>query len=155
MKRKVCVRSMVLGAVIMLFGLAVGAIVSPPLVAQRVIVAQNREFDDVQCKRLTVVDENGNEAIVLEAGKVSNLITINAKYGKGTIFINASEELGSGIAIFGEDGKGGLLIGAYDEGNVIQINDKYKGGVFLGTDEESNSNIGILDVAGNPKWEAP
>ena len=63
--------------------------------------------------------------------------------------------MGSGIAIFGEEGKGGLLIGAYDAGNVIQINDKYKGGVFLGTDEESNSSIGILDVAGNPKWEAP
>ena len=35
MKRRICVRSMGLGAVIMLIGLAVGAIVSPPLVAQR------------------------------------------------------------------------------------------------------------------------
>ena len=121
MKQKVCVRSMFLGAGIMLIGLVVGAIVSPPLIAQRVIVAQNREFDDVQCKRLTVVDENGNEAIVLEAGKVSNMITINAKYGKGAILINASEQLGSGIAIFDRHGKGGLLVGAYDEGNVIQI----------------------------------
>ena len=30
MKRKICVRSMFLGAVIMLIGLMVGAIVSPP-----------------------------------------------------------------------------------------------------------------------------
>jgi len=41
---------MVLGAVIMLIGLAIGAIVSPPLIAQR-----NGVFDEIQCSRLKVV----------------------------------------------------------------------------------------------------
>ena len=61
MKRKICVRSMALGAVIMLIGLAVGAIVSPPLIAQR-----NDVFGDIQCTGLTVVDKNGNKAIALK-----------------------------------------------------------------------------------------
>ena len=81
---------------------------------------------------------------------MSNLITINAKYGKGKIFINASEELGSSIAIFGEDGKGGLLIGAYDERNVIHLSDKDKGGVFLGTSLPNNEII-ISDRYGNDR----
>ena len=60
MKRKVCIRSMVLGAVIMLVGLAVGAIVSPPLIAQR-----ERVYDKIQCRELEVGDENGNQVIGL------------------------------------------------------------------------------------------
>ena len=55
MKRKICVRSMFLGAVIMLIGLMVGAIVSPPLIAQKDDV-----FGDIQCTKLTVpVDYRG------------------------------------------------------------------------------------------------
>ena len=159
MKRRICVRSMGLGAIIMLIGLAVGAIVSPPLIAQRVIVAQNREFDDVQCKRLTVVDENGHEAIVLQAAKISNMITINAKGkdGRGAVIISASEQVGSAIAMFDRRGKAGLLIASTDEGNAIQILDRYKGkgGVFLDTTEDLDSSIRILNVAGRQQWEAP
>ena len=55
MKRRICVRSMGLGAVIMLIGLAVGAIVSPPLVAQR-----NEVFDYITCRGVKVVDELGS-----------------------------------------------------------------------------------------------
>ena len=82
MKSRICVRSMVLGAVIMLIGLAVGAIVSPPLVAQR-----NGVFDDIVCSKLTVVDkivcreievvdQDGTPAIVLEAEEWGNEISV-------------------------------------------------------------------------------
>ena len=66
MKQKVNMRDMVLGAVIMLVGLAVGAIVSPPLIAQRAGV-----FGEIQCTSLTVVDNDGKVAVVLEADKGS------------------------------------------------------------------------------------
>ena len=46
MKRRICVRSMGLGAIIMLIGLTVGAIVSPPLIAQR-----NGVFDEIECSK--------------------------------------------------------------------------------------------------------
>ena len=65
MKRKICVKSMALGAVIMLIGLAVGAIVSPPLIAQR-----NGVFDKIQCTGLTVVDEDGKMGVELYRNSV-------------------------------------------------------------------------------------
>ena len=71
MKRRICVRSMGLGAVIMLIGLAVGAIVSPPLVAQR-----NGVFDKITCRGLQVVDENGKQAIVLTSAESRNAVTV-------------------------------------------------------------------------------
>lgn len=52
MKRRICVRSMVLGAVIMLVRLAVGAIVSPPLSSQR-----NGVFDKITCREIGISSE--------------------------------------------------------------------------------------------------
>ena len=51
----------VLGAVIMLFGITVGSIVSPPLVAQR-----DSSFDEFRCATLTVVGEGsqGSDSVV-------------------------------------------------------------------------------------------
>ena len=48
-----------LGALIMLFGLGAGALLGPPLIAQRKNV-----LDDLKCSSLTVVDAFGNPAIV-------------------------------------------------------------------------------------------
>ena len=56
----------VLGAVIMLFGITVGSIVSPPLVAQR-----DGSFDEFRCSTLTVVGEGGQVAIRLSTLKTN------------------------------------------------------------------------------------
>ena len=48
-----------LGALIMLIGIGVGAILCPPLIAQRADV-----LGDLKCTSLTVVDAFGNPAIV-------------------------------------------------------------------------------------------
>ena len=71
MKRKICVRSMVLGAGIMLIGLAVGAIVSSPLIAQN-----NGVFDKIQCREIEVIDENDKVGIVLKSDVHANRILI-------------------------------------------------------------------------------
>ena len=60
MEHKVNVRDMALGAGIMLIGLAVGAIVTTLLIAQR-----DDMFGEIQCSRLVVVDETGKPAITL------------------------------------------------------------------------------------------
>ena len=99
MKQKVNMRDMVLGAVIMLVGLAVGAIVSPPLIAQRAGV-----FGEIQCTSLTVVDNDGKVAVVLEADKeVGNGVTVFDKHGKPAIDLVADEM--NGVAIFDEHSK--------------------------------------------------
>ena len=51
-----------LGAAIMLIGIGVGSIVSPPLIAQR-----NGVFDEVNCSRLSIFDESKREVITLFA----------------------------------------------------------------------------------------
>lgn len=61
MRKRICVRSMVIGAGIILIGLAVGAIISPPLIAQR-----DGVFGVIQCTELEVVDKYGRPAIRLK-----------------------------------------------------------------------------------------
>ena len=51
-----------LGAVIMLVGMSVGSILSPTLIAQN-----NGVFDEIQCTKLTVVNELGEERIRIDA----------------------------------------------------------------------------------------
>lgn len=78
MKRKICVRSMVVGAGIMLIGLVVGAIVSPPLIAQH-----NGVFDEIICQNLRVVDDNGNTGIHLVATEDLNRLIVGGNSPNG------------------------------------------------------------------------
>ena len=64
---------MILGAVIMLVGLGVGAIVSPPLIAQR-----NGVFGEIKCTKLEVVNKYGKPAIRLEAYNDNDSIVRNS-----------------------------------------------------------------------------
>ncbi len=136
MKRKVCVRSMVLGAVIMLVGLAVGAIVSPPLIAQR-----NGVFDKISCRTLEVVDENGNLAIVLS-----------------TELINRDNEpKANGVLVLDKQGNGGgieLICGA--QKNWIQVSGEGAiESINLSVGEQRDASIHISDGLGKVAWEAP
>ena len=89
-----------LGALIMLIGIGVGAIVSPPLIAQR-----DGVFDEIQCRRLKTVDENGNEAGVLARGLI-----INSPSGKKEgIVLGCSELLGNYMWIDNKDGSSAML----------------------------------------------
>ena len=85
MKSRICVKSMVLGAAIMLIGLAVGAIVSPPLIAQR-----NGVFDEIQCTKLTVVDNMGKTAVVLGSSEESNAVLVLDKQGEVAVTLSAN-----------------------------------------------------------------
>ena len=147
MKRRICVRSMVLGAGIMLIGLAVGAIVSPPLIAQR-----NGVFDKITCRELVVVDSSGKEAIFLNSTKKNNNITIMGKDG-GLIGLVTDETEGNGVVIYGKDSQSppALRLYSHDEsGNGIVIQSKHgKEGIYLTTDEDGN-RVTINDHYGNP-----
>ena len=66
----------VLGTVTMLIGLGVGAIVSPPLIAQR-----NGVFDEIECSKLTVVDKTGKPAVLLATSGTGSSVTVFDKSG--------------------------------------------------------------------------
>ena len=66
----------VLGAIIMLVGIGVGAIVSPPLIAQR-----DGVFGEIQCTRLTVVDNKGKNVVVLGSTPLPNSVLAKTAAG--------------------------------------------------------------------------
>ena len=144
-----------LGAVIMLIGIGVGSIVSPPLIAQD--TPEKGVFSEVECRRLVVLDKAGNKAValyaealgnsvalynsegkravILSAGKRgrSNSVTIRNKSAKNTINLFVSEQLGTSVSIKNPVGKGRIRLSA----------------------RESGSRISVADKAGNVLWEAP
>ena len=184
MKREICVRSMVLGAVIMLTGLAVGAITSPPLIAQR-----NGVFDYITCRGIEVVDKHGKTGISLDAYENSSYISIFDKTGNAAIELAVSEiapprniqrnsikikdkvelavlydidksvEINS-LNINNKAGNTAISLGVSDDYTMIDISDKAGNEIINLFGLEGSSQIWIkdikmLDKADNIVWEAP
>ena len=156
MKRKMCVRSMVLGAVIMLVGLAVGAIVSPPLIAQR-----NGVFGDIECTGLTVVNKEGKEAVILGSREYTlwddhesppigqNGIWIYDNEGNQRIELH-TEALGSDIKLNDKDGHYAIMLRGGTDLKTVWINHKGKRKIGFVVDGSSlPASMGIED---NGKW---
>ena len=120
-----------LGAAIILVGMVVGSIVSPPLVAQH-----NGIFDEVKCRRLTVVDEAGNREIILN----QKGIVILDKAGQPAIGLSSVDDDNS-ISIFGEDGQVVIALMTGKEQNMITISDNLtkKGAITLAVREGTNA----------------
>ncbi len=166
MKRKICVRSMGLGAVIMLIGLAVGAIVSPPLIAQR-----NGVFDKITCRKLEVVDEDGNPAVGLSSSEEGNSVVVLDKQGEIAIGLSSSEErndvlvsdkqgqgginlsslsvLGSYVTIYDDQGKESVVLSGTAAHNSLNVFNKKSGipGINILSGEGANG-VAILDQQG-------
>ena len=162
-----------LGAVIMLVGLGLGAIVSPPLIAQK-----DGALDEIQCSRLTVVDKTGQSVVAMgtdEEGR--NTITLFNEVGKEAVHLFADKQQTSvkisrpsgteAIHLFGAERLGAILLDD-DAGKIavsLSVADKVTRGVLL-FDEEGESavtltsnilgnNVTVYDSAGNKKWVAP
>ena len=104
-----------LGGMIMLIGIAIGAIISPPLIAQR-----GKVLGDLKCTGLTVVDMAGNPAIILRT----------------------DETLGNGVVIHNPAGMPALLLVAHETGNSVAVTDKSgESAVLLRTSELANRVI--------------
>lgn len=129
----------VLGAVIMLVGLAIGAIVSQPLIAQR-----NGVFDEIVCKSLEVVDDKGKTQIFLgsvdggfislsdrlgkhKAGlytyQASGVLKLKNDDGEEVVRLDATKNGGT-IRTYDKDGKLVVVMEASNTGGVVQT---YKG----------------------------
>lgn len=161
-----------LGAVIMLIGMGVGAIFSPPLIAQRTSV-----LGEIQCAELTVVDMSGAPAIVLRADEtLGNGIVIHNKEGTPALLFVA-DETGNSIAVAGKSGEPVVLLRTSELANrVIVRNPAGKDGVRLSAGkvtnrvtvynpEEANAiqlyademtnRVSVHNKVGIIRWEAP
>ena len=116
-----------LGAFIMLIGLGIGAIVSPPLIAQREDV-----LGDLKCSSLTVVDMSGEPAVLLRTSELANRVIVRNPSGQDGVRLSA--------------GKATNRVTVYnpEETNAVQ----------LYADELANRVI-IHNKVGMIGWEAP
>ncbi len=165
----------VLGAVIMLIGIGVGSIVSPPLIAQR-----NGVFDEIQCTTLTMVDKAGNPAIDLFARDEVNGIIAFDKSGKPAISLLSAEEGVNGIAIYSPAGEEAVILVATEQQSEIDIynpagvkaiklfsdseilangvtvyNQTGVNAVNLASHKELGNRVILCDKTGNAKWTRP
>lgn len=156
-----------LGAAIILVGMVVGSIVSPPIAAQH-----NEVFNEIKCRQLTVVDEAGNREIILKQRSVVLL----DKAGQPAIGLSFTDE-GNSISIF-KDGHVaiGLMTGEEQDGIVLSDNLTKKNAITLAVREAANAilinnktgesaitllssnhsllgnDIVVHDQAGNTRW---
>ena len=167
MKRRICVRSMVLGAVIMLVGLAVGAIVSPPLIAQH-----NGVFGEIQCTSLTVVDnmgktavelysseglangiviynKQGNSAVVLRSTEDSNVVALAGKQGNSAIGLLSHEDVGNSLTICNKQGEEVVMLHSTEYGGRVDVlNNQAKPRAVMGVNEYGNGAVSTWDKNG-------
>ncbi len=162
----------VLGALTMLIGMGVGAIICPPLIAQRADVLR-----DLKCTSLTVVDMAGNPVIVLRTDEtLGNGIVIYNPEGTPA-FLFVADEKGNSLAVTDRSGEPAVLLRTSDLANrVIVRNPSGKDGVRLSAGKVANrvtvynkteanavqlyadevaSRVTVHNQVGIIRWEAP
>ena len=162
----------VLGALIMLIGMGVGAIVSPSLIAQRADI-----LSDIKCTSLTVVDMSGAPAIVLRTDEtLGNGIVIHNPRGTPAVLLVA-DDTGNNLAVADQSGEPAVLLRTNDLANrVIVRNPSGKDGVRLSAGKVTNrvtvynpdaanavqlyadkvtSRVTVHNQVGIIRWEAP
>ena len=161
-----------LGAVIMLIGMGVGAILCSPLIAQR-----TDGLGDLKCSSLTVVDALGEPAIVLRtdetlgngivlynpsgipaglfvADDTGNSVAVTEKSGEPAVLLRTSD-LAHRVIVRNPSGKDGVRLSAGKVANRVTVYNKAEANaVQLYADEVSN-RVSVHNQVGIIRWEAP
>ncbi len=162
----------VLGALIMLIGMGVGATLCPPLIAQKGDV-----LGEIQCTGLTVVDMSGEPAIVLRtdeslgngivihnpqgtpavllvADEIGNSLAVTDKSGEPAVLLRTSE-LANRVIVRNPAGKDGVRLSAGKVTNRVTVyNPEATNAVQLYADEVAN-RVTVHNQVGIIRWEAP
>ena len=137
---------MALGAGIMVLGIIIGQAITPDIEAQ-----SNGVFDEITCRKLTVVDRSDTPIVVVDSNEVANSMIIYNKDKAGEpAFILSANKAGNGAEVF--DKAGGRLafrLSSTEIINSLSIVGKGKGAVFSLTTGQAGSVIAISDTAGN------
>ena len=106
-----------LGAAVMAVGITIGQFVPPNIEAQSV-----GELAEIRCSKLTVVDGQGNDAIILAPEEDGNTIVLFNKAGKEAVYLIAGKGLAA-IDISNPSGKRAISLSAADGfGNIVLKN---------------------------------
>ena len=90
-----------LGAAIMLIGMWLSPLISPPVTAQH-----NGVFDKIQCTSLTVVDKQGKPAVVLYSTEEwGNSVNVANKQGKLAVRLASHKDENGVVVVYNEQEK--------------------------------------------------
>ena len=125
---------MALGAGILAIGIIIGQVITPDIEAQ-----SNGVFDEIQCTKLTVVDNMGKPAVRLGSYENwGNGVIVYNKQGKGAVRLR-SNALGNGVVVYNKQGKEAVILGSDEESNeVVVYNRQGKEAVKLRSSELGN-----------------
>ena len=142
-----------LGALIMLVGIGVGSIVSPPLSAQR-----NGMFSEIQCTGLTVVDRYGRPAIYLDSREDRNGITLINKAGNLAVSLSANRAYGKypashGVTVYDQAGKNGVVLTSTPASNTVHVYREDQFGVVLHAETLLGNHVTVQDQKGDTAVE--
>ena len=134
---------MALGAGILAVGIIIGQVITPGIEAQ-----SNGVFGEIQCTKLTVVDNMGKPAVRLGSYENwGNGVIVYNKQGKGAVRLR-SNALGNGVVVYNKQEEPSVVLASDEESNVIAVLDFVrtsqnmgKWSVILGSDEESNEVV--------------
>ena len=119
-----------LGAAIILVGIIVGSLISPPSIAQQ-------SLGEIECTKLTVLDEAGLPAILLEGRSltimdqtrnVNAILTIKRK--QPALYLVNQKRKSSVSLVVNEYGGNILVTGDTGKGEVLLSSDKAIGGII-------------------------
>ena len=90
--------------------------------------------DEIVCRKLQVVDEQGNNKVVLSTAFGGGTVIVWDEEGKGAAILNTNNE-GGVLSVYGKD-KGVVQLSINEYGGLVNVSSKddNKGGVILGTD---------------------
>ena len=129
---------MALGAGVLAIGIIIGQVITPDIEAQ-----SNGVFDEIQCTRLTVVDKQGDVAVLLATGEDGGLVLVYGKEDGGSAGMTTDEH-GGLVLVYGKDG-GGTRIGIGEHSGVVKVYGKDGGSAVIKTNEHG----GRFDVYNN------
>ena len=140
----------ILGAVIMLVGMGIGAIVSPNLTARE-------ELDEIVCSGLTIVNERGQKAIRLYSQPNANHLKIYDSFaGQKPVIHLTDDHSGTELRIVDFYQKDMILLRSDAVQNVIRVRNQGDiRAIELVSPVIGLNGIEVYDREGNLSWFSP
>ena len=84
----------------------------------------NNNFDEITCRRLRVVDEQGKPAITLQSIEGNNYVLVYDKQGEKAINLSSIVEGGNRVTVYDEQGETVITLSSIKGSNSVTVYDK-------------------------------
>ena len=106
------------------------------------VTAQRDKFGEIECTKLTVVDERGNVKIGLVVDEYSGQVGVAGKDGEVLVTLSAGEDGGT-VGVHSKDEESRAMLSADEDGGRVRVFGKdMKSTAVLGVDGVTTKNKG-------------